>query len=241
MSFSELLRRRAFWTLDSLKGKPIGKHMEDIERTLEEYNSENSRKRRDNLLQNLLKHAVESTPFYRENSDFTKLEDFQVINKNTVRADFEAFKSILFKDKKTTPVFTSGSTGTPFQLLHNKDKRNRHKADNLYFARRGGYELGDRLYLMRAIHDSDPKSKIEFRQKNIHPYGIQNYTDEDMAKLFEDIQNDPNEKCMVCFASMTDVIVNYLESIRAKPFKSKIVKLIEITRFTYYVRKIRKH
>jgi phenylacetate-CoA ligase len=43
--------------------------------------------------------------------------------------NYEAFKSDLFIDAKNTPVVTSGSTGTPFKLFHNADKRARNSAD----------------------------------------------------------------------------------------------------------------
>ncbi len=184
------------------------------------------KKLRTESLQKVLNHATSTTPFYKEFRDFQRLQYFPVINKNVVRDNFESFRSEDFVNKKSVPVFTGGSTGTPFKLLHDLGKRKRHKADNISFARRGGYELGDRLYLMRATHDNDLKSRLVFSQKNINPYGILNYTDADMKQLFEDIRRDPSEKCIVCFASMTDVIVNYLESVQKKPFEEKIVKSI---------------
>lgn len=225
MTNSPLLRRLLFWTLDFVKGSPIRKHLKDIAYLNKNYDSELAEKKRNENLSSLIGHAASTTPFYKDLNAKT-LSDFPVVNKNIVRENFEDFKSKTFFGKKLEEVVTSGSTGTPFRLLHNMNKRYRHRADNLYFAQKGGYNLGDKVYLLRAAHDTDTKAMVEFRKKNIIPHGVMNYTDGEMEKLFEKIKEDNNQKCIVCFASMAKIIGNYLDNNDVEPLKTQIKSVI---------------
>ncbi|WP_420322292.1 CoF synthetase [Flagellimonas sp.] len=225
MTNSPQLRRLLFWTLDFVKGRPIKRHINNIKFLNENYDSEIACEKRNENIARLITHVTSTTPFYK-NLNVKKLTDFPVINKNIVRENFEGFKSVKYLYKKCEEVVTSGSTGTPFRLLHNIDKRNRHRADNIYFAQKGGYDLGDKVYLLRAAHNTDTKSMVEFRKKNIIPHGVMNYTDAEMKKLFEKIKDDKNKKCIVCFASMAKIIGNYLDQNDIEPLKTKIKSVI---------------
>jgi phenylacetate-CoA ligase len=63
-------------------------------------------------------------PFYR-NLEITDvlLCKFPVVDKNLIRKNLKSFRSDTYTDKKTFKVTTSGSTGTPFTLLHDAEKR----------------------------------------------------------------------------------------------------------------------
>src|SRR5690606_22978852 len=102
----EKSRRIGFWTLDYFKGSPIKNHYRDISFILSNKNSEASKKRRDQHLGNVLKHAKDSVPFYWENVEGEYLEDFPVINKSIVKDNFESFKSGDYLEKKKIPVLT---------------------------------------------------------------------------------------------------------------------------------------
>ena len=130
------------------------------------------------------------------------------------------------KIKKNIPVVTSGSTGTPFKLFHNKDKRSRNTADVIYFAKKGGFDIGSCLIYMKVWNKINTKSPFKLWMENIIPYSIFNYADEDIAKLIEDLKSYKSECGIVCFASTCDVIVNYLDSINAKPFNYRISSII---------------
>ncbi|RDY57576.1 phenylacetate--CoA ligase family protein [Flagellimonas nanhaiensis] len=214
-----------FWTLDFLKGSPIKNNIKNIAFLNENYASEQAKMERRENMSRLINHASSTVPFYK-NLNAKKFSDFPIINKNTVRENFEDFKSKQYVGKKCEEVVTSGSTGTPFRLLHDMNKRHRHRADNLYFAKKGGYDLGDKVYLLRASHSKDAKSIVQFRKKNIIPYGIMNYTDTEMDKLFSKIKEDKNHKCIVCFASMAKIIGNYLDKNDVEPLKAKIKSVI---------------
>ena len=210
MNFFNLIRQRLFWFSDSLKGSPVKKHYNDIK----SIHNNKIDHQDNNSLNDLLNHAVISTPYYTnvvKTESFT-LNDFPVINKDMVRNNYESFKSSTFLKEKNIPVFTGGSTGTPFKLFHDKNKRNRHLADNIFYAEKGGYQLGDKLYLLRAWHKKSLRSSITSKMKNMELYGIVNYTNKDVEDLLNAMKNDNSTKCIVCFASMCNVIVDYLDS-----------------------------
>ena len=55
------------------------------------------------------------------------MSDFPVINKSIIKEHFEQFKSDAYTGKRQFAVVTSGSTGTPFTIYHNKNKRLRNR------------------------------------------------------------------------------------------------------------------
>ena len=226
MKLLESFRKHAFWAMDFFKGSPIRKHYNDIKFILENYDSEKSINIRKNHLKNVLNHSVQTTPFYKNINLSPELSDFPIIDKSVVRNNFEEFKSLQFINKNNTPVVTSGSTGTPFKLFHDKGKRSRNTADVIYFAKKGGFDIGSCLIYMKVWNKINTKSPFKLWLENIIPYSIFNYTDEDIVKLIEDIKSYKSECGIVCFASTCDVIVNYLDSIKAKPFDYKISSII---------------
>ncbi|ULC58289.1 CoF synthetase [Flaviramulus sp. BrNp1-15] len=222
----ELLRKYSFWLVDFLKGSPIRKHYNDIKFIIENYNTKASEERRAKHLENLLKNALESTPYYKSNAKGNNLKDFPIIDKDVVRNNYDDFKSAFFTGNKNTPVVTSGSTGTPFKLFHNKNKRLRNNADIIYFTKQGGFEIGSRLIFMKVWNDINRKSPLKLFMENIKPYNILNYTDEDVAQLLTDLNEDNSRKSIFCFASTCDVIVNYLDKINSKPLNFNIKSII---------------
>jgi len=226
MKFLELARKYSFWILDFLKGSPVRKHYNDIKFIVENYNSSEAKQRRKNHLNNLLNEAIKYTPYYGSSSKGSSLNDFPVIDKNIVRNNYEDFKSSRFLNAKNTPVVTSGSTGTPFKLLHNKNKRLRQNADIIYFTKIGGFEIGSRLVFMKHWNNINKKSPLKLFIENIKPYNILNYTDEDVVQLLSNLKEDKSKKSIFCFASTCDVIVNYLDKIESKPFNFSIQTII---------------
>jgi len=222
----EKFRKFSFWAVDFFKGSPVRKHYRDIKVILENYGSRESLAKRESHLQKVLEHARSTTPFYTTNATGTKLKDFPVINKNIVRDNYEAFKSSEFLNKENTPVVTSGSTGTPFKLFHNKNKRLRNNADIIYFAKKGGFDIGSRLIYMKVWNSINRKSKLKRWMENIKAYSIFNYTDADIKDLITNLKKDRSRKGIVCFASTCNAIINYLDSVRAMPQNYNITSII---------------
>lgn len=226
MAFLKTLRKYSFWAHDFLNGNPVRRHYKEIREISENFQSDHSKKTRLQHLDRLLQHAIDTVPFYQQNVEGLQLKDFPIINKSTVLENYDRFRSSKYSKKKNVKVSTNGSTGTPFTLYHDKNKRSRHQADNLFFAEKGGYQLGDRLYLLRALHKKDTKAILRFFKQNFKAYGILNYSNDDIEKLLEEFKNGTSEKCVVCFASMCEIIVNYLESNGVEPFRHKVKSIV---------------
>jgi len=164
MSLLNIARRIIFWSLDFIKGSPIRNHYNEINQILSNTNSKKSTERRNELLNNLLNHAVNSAPFYSKYKTYNSLHDFPVINKILIQENFNSFKSIAYLNKKQYLVSTSGSTGIPFQLFQNKNKRSRNTADVIYFSQQSGYIIGQKVYFLEAWRHTKKKiikSKIQ--------------------------------------------------------------------------------
>jgi phenylacetate-CoA ligase len=225
-SLLEKIRKICYWIFDFLRGSPVRNHYRDIKFILENFGSDESNARREKHLTEILQHAINTTPFYKKNSKGTSLKDFPIINKGTVRNNYDQFKSDTYINQKNIPVVTSGSTGTPFKLFHDKNKRFRNNADIIYFAKQGGFEIGSRLIYMKVWNDINKKSNLKKWMENIKPYSIFNYTEKDIEQLLNDLRQDTSRKGLVCFASTCEVIVKYLDAKNAAPENFNITSVI---------------
>lgn len=222
MKVLELTRRYFFWVVDYCKGSPVRKHYNDIKFIIENYDKKESEIRRNKHLEDVLNNALKLVPYYITNAKGNNLKDFPIIDKGIVRDNYEEFKSLNFEDQKKTPKVTSGSTGTPFKLFHNKNKSLRNNADIIYFTKQAGFEIGSRLIFMKVWNAINRKSPRRLFLENIIPYNILNYTDEDVSKLLQDLKKDNSSKSIFCFASTCDFIVNYLDKIKSEPLNYNV-------------------
>ena len=74
------IRALAFWTLDFLRGGTVRKYCKEILDYLENNQGENEKQ-----LEHILSYSVRNVEFYKKYKGFTKLQDFPVINKMTLR------------------------------------------------------------------------------------------------------------------------------------------------------------
>ena len=142
--FGSWIRRTAFKTLDLMKGGKVQKHYKDIEQKMEQGKSVEP------ALQNMLSYALKNMPYY-QGKDFKTLQDFPVIDKKEIMANYDAFRSTEYPDvSQLHEVATSGSSGNPFHAFQNADKRNRVVAELMYVHNCIGWKVGDRYVFMRA-------------------------------------------------------------------------------------------
>ena len=134
----EIIRNKSFWGLDFVKGHKVKRHLEDIRFTLENFSSKESKRRRERALDNILEHAAQTTQFYG-NKAGKRLQDFPIVDKNLIRENFNDFVSSQYQEKDLSRLVTSGSTGTPFTVLQDNNKKYRNTADTIYFCQSGGF------------------------------------------------------------------------------------------------------
>ena len=231
MSVINNVRRQSFWALDFLKGSKIIKRVNDIAFILENYQDPESIRLRALRLKNLIKHATESVPFYMELENVRELSDFPIINKNLIRDNFDAFRSSEFDGAALFSKYTSGSTGTPFRIYHDKYKKLQNTADTLYFAKKAGFELGQKLVYLRHWDQYNRKNKLAAFVQNILMHPVSNLKDEQIADLIQKITTDKSPKAMLSYASALTTICNYLTKIESDPIDANMKSIIAMSEY----------
>ena len=122
--FSDWIRRIGFWTLDLLRGGQVRANYKDIKARMasETPNAEQ--------LKQLLRHAVSTTPFYK-NCAAADFYSFPIINKNDIKSCWDDMHSEKYRGQPVHLMSTSGSTGTPFTMEWDLGKRKRQLAGTL--------------------------------------------------------------------------------------------------------------
>ncbi len=200
-------RYYSFWFLDSLKGGTIRKHFNQIKQTIEQPNSTITIEQKKSQLNALLKHAIETTPYYSEFNIKNTISEFPVVRKTIIQDNFERFRSLKFKDQNNFKVSTSGSTGVPFFLFQNKGKRQRNHADVIYFFDQAGFEIGNRLYELEVWRRHNKKGNLKSKIQNVVQFDISKLSDDRILEFIKLIETDKeSNKTMLGFASAYEMI-----------------------------------
>ncbi|MCG2461188.1 CoF synthetase [Flavobacteriaceae bacterium F89] len=203
-------RKIAFWLWDSLKTNPIRKHLASIKMINENPFGQASRIKNEGALKNLLKHAINTVPFYNDISS-EGIESYPVVNKNLIKNNFGSFESSSFHNTKRIKQTTSGSTGTPFTVLHDINKRNRNTADTIYFGELAGYNLGSKLFYLKKWNDQNYKSiSLQWKQ-NIIPVDVFDLNDKEISSLIGQLKTGNKDKNLLGYASAYDAIARYIQ------------------------------
>ncbi len=231
------LRYNIFWLIDKFKGRNVNRNFKEVKAILDTPTTESSLKLREKNLFNLLKHAVDTTPYYKNFSNFKSILDFPVIKKTIIQNDFEAFQSIPYKNLDNFKVSTSGSTGVPFFLFQDDNKRNRNRADVIYFLDKCGYNIGDKLYELEVWRDHNQKGKLKSWLQNVTQFDISRLTEKRIKEFLDILETDKSiNKAILGFASSFEMIAQYLEknnlNINAKGLKSAVANSEYLTPYT---------
>ncbi len=230
-----MVRRTVFWTIDYLKGKPIGKHYKDIKEIIENKNYEALRV--DSYLEKLLKYSTSTVDFYKPYCSYSSLDDFPIINKLVIKEQPEAFISPEYQNNKLHYRKTSGSTGMPFVFTQDMNKRNRVLASLIYFGQICGFELGDKNIYIGVWSEQEKKSKWTSYKQNMITVDIKKLGDDELEKIRQLLKRDKKIKILFSYASTLDRFAKYLlnkgdnpEMFNIKTIISGAEKLQETTR-----------
>lgn len=225
----ETLRNKSFWFVDFLKGGKYKKNYTDIKHINNNYSNLEVKKRKNLLLQKILKHVITTTNYYCHLDVNSTLDEFPVIDKNIIREDFDEFESKLYKNQKKYKVATSGSTGTPFTTYLNSDKKNRNSIDAIYFAEKAGFKLGEQLFYIRLWDEQHKRSNLSAWIQNIVSHNISDLKDNDISRLLDRMQRSDSNKGFLAYASAYDAIGHYLDKKKYSKLDYKINSIIAIS------------
>src|SRR5690625_3358106 len=210
MRFKSYFLRNTYWLKDYLEGSPIRSHYNDIRNIME--NPIIGYRLRKKYLDNLLSYSKQYSKFYNQCTN-TKLEDFPVVNKTFLLENYDEIKIPVNRIPNQTGYpsiqVTSGSTGTPFAIPQNTDKRNRRLAELKYFGEKSGFKSHERLVHLRAWNKWQGKSKLQSFRENIIPFDIAKMNKERLRELCA-IINNYKVFAVRGYASSIDLFVRYV-------------------------------
>jgi phenylacetate-CoA ligase len=183
-------------------------------------------------------HVVETVPFYNNFKGQPSLDKFPVVDKAYIRDNFELFRSQEYIDKRNHKVSTSGSTGNPFNIYHNKTKRERNTADIIYFAKKNGFEIGERLYYLRLWDKQYKKSNWLSWMQNIDMQSVDDLGDKEIEVWLNKFEKDTSTKSLLAYTSALQSIFKFLDAKKSNPLNVKVNSVIAIAEgLDDYVRK----
>jgi len=223
MSVGGFIRRKIYWSIDFLKGSPIGCHFNDIKSILND--NKKGKIKQETYLNNLLKHAVKNSHFYNGHVD-KDLEHFPVMNKMDYLTHYESIKVDLslipFHKGKMHIISTSGSTGTMLVVPQDFRKRNRVLAELKYFGEIAGYKSHERLVQLRIWKHGQYKSKIQTFKENIFAFGCTKMDEGTLNNLCSLIKKK-NIVAILGYASWFGLFAQYIENNSIKLVGIKII------------------
>ena len=213
-------RWHLFWFQDFLKGGNIRKAYKDIQDCFIDGN-----KNIDDDINNLLKHAKETTNYYKK-FDYTSIKNFPVMNKKKIIDNYTNILSKTYTGQKLHKMSTSGSTGTPFTVVQDKRKRNRVIAAVLFFGKQCGYIFGEKQIFLRVWVKSIRKSKLKQFLQNMLPEDISNLDIEKMKEIEQILKNEKNLSNILSYASTLDKLSKYLDEKNYTPKDFSVKSII---------------
>ncbi len=220
MNFTKAL----FKFSEILNGSKISGHYNKIKNHFELKNEDCN-----SALNHLLRHSVHNVPHYNA-IDFKSLNNFSIINKTIIKSNFHEFRALNYTDKGLTKMTTSGSTGTPFTVFQDKNKKHRNYADTLYFGNKAGYELGNKLmYLKMWVKEKMPP-QWELKLRNISPIDVLNFNNDKIAHLIDGFkENEDKTHNLLGYVSALEQIVKYCETNNIEDLDCKFSGIITIS------------
>ena len=222
-------RKTLFWIVDFIKGRKKIDNYNDIKNIIENYNTKEVKAKKAQYLEDILNHAINSTPFYKSNKNFKNILDFPVINKNIIKNNYSNFESNLYKDKPRREVKTSGSTGTPFKVSQDSRKITRNSADNIYFSEKVNYNIGNKLYYFRIWNVFENKNFIVKFAQNIIPINVFDINDNYIKDFILKLKKDKSVKSWIGYASSFKDICKYLDKNNEEPINCNLQSVIAIS------------
>ena len=230
------IRKKIFWALDKVRGAKVSSHLKEVSGLIQSKDSKKIHYLNDRK-DVLLNHACNSTSFYSSFSETDSLQDYPVVNKTIIREDFGAFLSSSFTDEERVPAVTSGSTGTPFTVYHDQDKKNRNTADTIFFAKKAGYDIGHRLIYLKIWAEEKMSSPLHYWMQNIVPVDVIKLTDDKISSLLFNLEQKKCRYSILGYVSALESICKFLDRMEKDKVDADVASIITMSEsLTPYVK-----
>ncbi|PKM51002.1 MAG: hypothetical protein CVV02_08700 [Firmicutes bacterium HGW-Firmicutes-7] len=203
----EWCRKKVFWLVDYVRGGVVKKHYKDIKYMCE--NNKFSKGKIEVRLTQLLTYATENVDMYKAYKNFKKLSDFPIVDKKIISDAGDGAFSRKFDKDNVVKMYTSGSSGTSFVSYQNIDKKNRVKAEVIYFGELCNYTIGDRNVYLRVWSEENKKSFISACMQNMIMIDITKLDEEILERIRKKLKSDKRIKCILGYPSTYEILSTY--------------------------------
>lgn len=227
MDFSSWIRRKGFWVLDMLFMK--GEHWKVYKEVRDAYLYGTNRTECDRKMEQLLNHATATTNFYAPYKGITELNKFPIVNKADYQQRWSDFVSSEYAENtKCHLECTSGSTGTPLEIMYDQHKSRRRNATSIFLNTLADYKIGDRQLFLRVWVKRVKKGFVEKKMTNLIPYDT-TYLDQAHLQEIYDIIEKKHVKTIVGYASSLAMLALFIRENQIDCSKCKIKSITPIS------------
>lgn len=208
MDFLSWVRRKGFWIYDRLLMH--GEHWSFYKEVRDAYVNGTDERTVQNKIEELLKHAANTTAFYADYKGVLELQKFPIVNKIDYQQRWNDFVSSEYaEDSKCHLECTSGSTGTPLEILYDQRKSRRRNAASIFLNTLADYRIGDKQMFLRVWVNRVQKGLIERTMMNLIPINTANMDDEHVQEIC-DLIASKRVKSIVGYASSLTILSAYI-------------------------------
>jgi len=183
-----------FWLKDALSGGKVRKVYNELKKDEVCFNKENQASK----LNELLEYVKNNCEYYKNYE--LNIKKFPVMNKQIIKDNFDSIISKNYNVDNLHKMSTSGSTGTPFTVYQNSEKRNAVLAEVIYFGEKANFKFGEKELYSRIWVKQVQKSKLRKFLQNIVTFDISRLDDNSLSDLYDTLCNK-KVKCMLSYAS----------------------------------------
>ncbi|MCY1657972.1 hypothetical protein OVA21_12340 [Dietzia sp. SL131] len=210
------IRSRGYWILDSIRGGAVSAEIEEVRRGLQSRPETYAAGR----LREQLEAAARTVPLYKKFQGATDLAEFPVMNKGEVSGSYDLTIADGVDRTSVHIASTSGSTGTPFKVLHDGAKRRRAQADAIYWGQVAGYELGEPLAYIKVWSGHNRVGPVTRIMRNVFPIDA---TSLEGGELLRQIERAGRRGplSIVAYASSLEALAKTLDGRAARGFSAE--------------------
>ena len=229
MNFLELIRKKAYWMTDYLKGANVFQNLKDLKIILDNHHLSLTNEKKEKYLTSMLQHANLTTEFYKNIKNSEELYNFPVTNKNLIKENIYQFLSNQYQQNTIIPVVTSGSTGTPFKVYHDRNKKLRNNADTLFFAGKAGYEIGQRLIYMKIWAKQKMTSPFHYKTQNVVPVDVIQLSKDQIKALIIQMESYSGVHSILGYVSAMEEVCKYLDKAGKEKVDTQVASIITMS------------
>lgn len=184
---------------------------------------------RKKYLNEILTYATQFSEFYQGYSNFSGLQDFPIISKQTMKEHWDEIVVSEYANADDSCIkYTSGSTGTPFQMVMDRYKHCRWIAGNKIFRENVGVRSHEKtVFISETVQDK--KISMERQDRDNVYYLDCKYLDDGTVNRLIDYLVENNVRTMTSLASVLDRIAYSVMEGKAPEWRGDFLAVFSVS------------